>query len=74
MTEYWPGTRVIVFNARIYKDDKKTPLSMTMQKATVIKWYGQKTIYGQYSNLIAVQFDGEATVSNGHFADHVEII
>jgi hypothetical protein len=35
---------------------------------------GCTAIIGQYNDYKDVQFDGEITVSNGHFADHVEII
>jgi len=35
-----PGTRVLVFDRTLFKDDKKTPLSMTLKKATVVCRYG----------------------------------
>lgn len=40
-----PGDRVRVFNSRVYKDDKSTPLSVTMQLATVLCRYGKKYIH-----------------------------
>ena len=37
---YFPGTRVIISDNRLYKNDKDTPPSITRKTATVIKWYG----------------------------------
>jgi GTP1/Obg family GTP-binding protein len=33
--------RVKVFDRRLFRDDKKTPLKVTMRRATVIKRYSQ---------------------------------
>ena len=41
MSEYWPGTRLKVFDSRLFKDDKTTPLSLTKQPCTVLAWYGK---------------------------------
>ena len=40
-----PGCRVMVFDTSLYVDDIKTPPSMTIRKATVIRRYGYKFIY-----------------------------
>lgn len=77
MTTYFPGTRVIVFDSRLYKDDVSTPLSHTMRPATVKQWYGKRcsrpgcgTVDG---NLVDVEFDHRpGEVSKGHFADRLE--
>lgn len=74
---YWPGTRVIVFDTRLYRDDRRTPLSVTLQPATVLAWYGR--LYrksgdldlGPYPSLIDVRFDHDGRVSRAHFADRI---
>jgi hypothetical protein len=61
-----PGTRVKVFDHRLYKDDKTTPLSITMQPATVLKRY--KYPGYPHEDVVDVEFDyrlGE--VSKAHF-------
>ena len=75
-TTYFPGTRVTVFDGRLFKDDVSTPLSHTMRSATVKQWYGKRSKHhGVYSNLIDVEFDHRpGKVSRGHFADQVEVI
>lgn len=73
--QLFPGTRVMVFDSILYKDDVKTPLTTTMKPATVIKWYGQKYKYsGKCGNLISVKFDHRKNISKGHFADHIVCI
>lgn len=70
-----PGTRVIVFDYLIYKDDVTTPLSMTLKPATVVCHYGALKEYysrdlslGPYSSLIDVRFDHRPEkISKGHF-------
>ena len=37
---YFPGTRVVVNDTRLYKNDKDTPPDVTRKTATVIRWYG----------------------------------
>lgn len=37
---YFPGTRVITGDNKLYKNDKDTPPSITRKTGTVIKWYG----------------------------------
>lgn len=44
----FPGTRVMVFDHRLYDNDKTTPLAITMQPATVVRWYGKRTKYISY--------------------------
>jgi hypothetical protein len=48
MKTFYPGTRLKVFNSRVYQNDVDTPLSMTMQWATVVHWYGEETRFGRY--------------------------
>lgn len=65
----FPGTRVRVFDSRRFKDDRSTPLSVTMRPATVVRWYGAtKEMYsfGPYENLIDVVFDGDEQESRAH--------
>ena len=74
----YPGTRVKVFDSSLYKDDKKTPPSVTIKKATVVKWYAysRPPIGGgdgpnwEYENLVDVVFDHRPdSISHAHFAD-----
>ena len=78
-----PGTRVLVFDYTIFKDDVKTPLSQTLKKATVVCRYGSLketysisgTTLGPYPDLVDVVFDHRPErVSHGHFTSGVEII
>lgn len=73
---FYPGTRVKVFNTRVYRDDVTTPLSMTMQPATVIAWYGRRSWHEEwiYPSMIDVQFDSDPRVSHGHFTEFVEVL
>ena len=74
-TTFYPGDRVIVFDHRLYINDKKTPLSKTMQPATVIMWYGKRSIFGWVDgSLIDVTFDRDGRRSNGHFTNFVKHI
>lgn len=78
------GSRVLVFDHTLYKDDKTTPLSVTLKPATVVcrygyvsehmtKLYGAKA--GRYDDLIDVIFDHKPTkVSKGHFTRGVSLI
>jgi hypothetical protein len=76
-----PGDRVIVFDGRIYKDDKVTPLSITMRPATVVCWYGLpakfQNGYTHFARneqtLIDVLFDHRPSeVSRGHFTSAIQ--
>ena len=42
MKEIMPGDRVMVFDHRLFQDDVSTPLTTTMQPATVVCRYGYK--------------------------------
>lgn len=72
MTNYFPGTRLKVFDSRLFKDDVSTPLSLTMRNAAVVRWYGEcaKTygdvVLGPCPSLMDVVFDGETRVSKSH--------
>lgn len=75
METYYPGTRVLVFDPSLYKDDTKTPLSMTMKPATVVKWYGHRDENSnwRYPNSVDVVFDYKpGYVSKGHFATELK--
>lgn len=45
MNRILPGIKVKVFDSRLYKNDKDTPLSMTMKSATVLQRYGKRSTY-----------------------------
>lgn len=68
---FYPETRVLVFDALIFKNDIDTPLSMTIKSATVIKWYGYRhPKHGIYPNMVDIIFDHRPDrVSHGHFVD-----
>ncbi len=74
----FPGTRVLVFDPTIFKDDKSTPLSMTIKPATVTMRYGyiSKALGYKYPDCVDVQFDHwkKGHISHGHFTKGVEII
>ena len=78
MNKVFPGTRVKVFDHRLFKDDKTTPLSETMQLATVVQRYGRRNAFDStfvFPDLIDVEFDyrpGE--ISRSHFTDYAEVI
>lgn len=70
----YPGSRVKVFRHQIYKNDVDTPLSMTMQTATVLCRYGFRSKIEPswiYEDCVDVQFD-DGTISHGHFTSGVE--
>jgi len=77
MTEqtFFPGTRVMVFDPRLFVDDKKTPHTVTVKPATVLRWYGKRSNFFGWTdgNLIDVDFDHRGE-SRGHFADMVKVI
>lgn len=78
VNEVLPGTRVKVFDHRLFKDDQTTPLSETMQLATVVQRYGRRNALDPtfvFPDLIDVEFDyrpGE--ISRSHFTDYAEVI
>ena len=66
------GSRIKVFDYRLFENDKETPLSITMQSATVLRCYRRK---GDGEEVVDVEFDyrpGE--ISEGHFVWAVELI
>lgn len=70
LSEFFPGTRAVVFDPRLYRDDWSTPLSRTMRPATVICWYGYRSKHcGLYPSIIDVLFDGDVEPSRGHLTE-----
>jgi hypothetical protein len=70
-----PGARVLVFDRRLYKDDKSTPLSVTMQPAVVLRRYGYRSRrYGLYPDMVDVKFEYDGFVSDAHFTNVVKFI
>jgi len=72
-----PGDRVIVFDHRLWEDDKSTPPEKTFKPATVVCHYGCKSMMGHwnYPSLIDIRFDHRPSqVSRGHFTDYVEYL
>lgn len=72
--KYFPGTRLLVFDSSLFKDDIQTPSSITMKPATVVCWYGYKSErFGIYPNLVDVLFDHRPErISHGHFVQATE--
>ena len=74
--EILPGSRVKVFDGRLFVNDKATPLSVTMKPATVVKRYGYRSEYNRewvYPDCVDVIFDHwPERVSKGHFTNCVE--
>ena len=70
---FYPGTRVMVFDMHLYKNDIETPFSVTMKPATVLRWYGKRSNFGGWTDgdLIDVKFDHRAEESRGHFTANV---
>jgi hypothetical protein len=73
-----PGDRCVVFDSRLFVDDKTTPLSVTLRPATVLRRYSAQRIdfdRGGYLNewvdLVDVAFDHSSVVSRGHFTTGV---
>lgn len=65
------GSRVMVFDHRLFVDDRSTPLTVTMQPATVTCRYGFESRFGRYPDCIDVVFDHDGQESRGHFTDGV---
>lgn len=69
-----PGDRVLVFDSRLFKNDRDTPLSVTMKPATVIRRYGYRSpLFGwEYPDCCDVLFDHRPEQeSRGHFTDMI---
>lgn len=78
MRTFFPGTRVKIFDSRLFVNDRKTPLSVTRQPATVLRWYGKTadvpaggSRFGPYPSLVDVRFDYDGRESRAHFADEI---
>jgi len=68
------GSRVLVFDPRLFKDDKTTPFSITMKPATVVFRYGYVSQYWgwKYDDVVDVVFDHDPhRISRGHFTKFV---
>jgi hypothetical protein len=75
--ELMPGDRVLVFDPQLYVDDRKTPLSITMKPATVVRRYGRRseTYQGVHPDLVDVLFDHRPErESRAHFTNGVRRI
>ena len=64
------GDRVKVFDPRLFVNDIKTPKSLTMQPATVLRLY--RTNDGWRDLVMDVRFDRDGYESKCHFAWGVE--
>jgi hypothetical protein len=75
---FYPGTKVLVFDSRLFVDDIRTPLKTTMQEATVLRWYGKRPgrmITGPpYDSLIDIRFHRDQRISRGHFTASAKVI
>lgn len=84
-----PGSRVMVFDNLLFKNDTDTPISFTVRPATVVCRYGRKTSLFEghltvptggyftscYPDLVDVVFDHRPNeVSKGHFTEGVKEI
>ena len=73
--EILPGARVRVFDPKLFIDDKSTPISFTIRKATVVCRYGKDSSdlgLGKYDDLVDVIFDHRPKeISHGHFTNAV---
>ena len=71
-SDIWPDDRVMVFDNLLFKNDRTTPLSVTMQPATVLRRYGYESpMFGKYPDLIDVRFDHDGRESKGHFTERI---
>lgn len=64
-----PGSRVLVYDARDFKNDRDTPVSMLMRPATVLRRYGYTSPLGlgRYPDVVDVRFDHDGRESRRHF-------
>lgn len=63
-TELFPGDKVLVFSHLLFKDDKSTPLSITLRPSTIIARYG---VSPEYPDMVDIVFDETGEVSKKHF-------
>jgi len=72
-----PGDRVLVFDPRLFKDDRRTPLQFTYRPATVLNRYIRQPSYNPNGDnkgrdVIDVKFDHRPhAVSTAHFVEYV---
>ncbi len=66
-----PGDRVLVFDPRLWIDDEKTPLSVTIKLATVVRC-SERGIWPRVDKMIDVIFDHDGRLSKGHFTSGVK--
>ncbi len=73
--DFFPNKRVKVFDPTLFIDDVKTPLTVTMKEATIVRWYGMwnwdHSYY--YDSLIDVIFDHRG-LSRSHITTFVKDI
>ena len=70
-----PKTRVKCFDHLLFRNDKDTPLSVTVKPGIVVRRYGDiDRQHGPYPDLCDIQFDHRSNVSKGHFTYCVEPI
>lgn len=77
MDKIVPGVRVKVFDHRLFKNDRSTPLSETMKPAVVVRIYDYVSRFGlgMYPNVADVVFDYRPNeVSKAHFTEFIEIM
>jgi hypothetical protein len=68
-----PGTRILVFDHLLFKNDVETPLKVTMKAATVVSNYSYRN--KSYVNLVDVIFDHRPNeISKGHFYRSIELL
>lgn len=69
------GSRIKVFDSRLFKNDIATPLSYTIRLATVVRRYFYKSqVYDGYSDVIDVIFDYLPNqISKCHFVSGVKM-
>ncbi len=75
--DFYPGTRVMVFDPSLYIDDITTPIKTTVKPATIVCWFGcwnyNHTYY--HDSLIDVIFDHRPDkISKSHFTSFVKVI
>jgi hypothetical protein len=72
-----PKDKVLAYDSLLYKNDKDTPLSITMKEATVVCRYGCRSTYNKewiYPDLVDVIFDHDKRLSKGHFTYGVKLL
>ena len=76
MENIMPGTRLLVFDYRLFKDDVTTPSSDTWKPATVVCRYGFKSKWhGNYPDVVDVIFDHQPEqVSKSHFTKGCQVL